>query len=489
MSTHASQHQPATGAAATQGLQPLPPAAVRRYDIRGRYPDEIGPAHAFALGRALAARLGGRGAPVVAGRDGRLSGPVLYEALIEGLMAGGASVGALGLATSPQVYHAAHATGAAAAAVVTASHNPADMNGVKIVAGGLPLWADDLRALNASIATLPPAQGGGTRTALDLSDRYVSDLLAPLDLARADRLHVVWDAGNGAAGPVLARLAARLPGRHEILNAAVDGRFPAHPPDPTRPAHLAALRSRVLDAAADLGLALDGDGDRVVAVDNAGRIVSGDALMMLFLPRVLAARPGAPVALDVKASDAVEALARDLGGRPERTPSGHAPVKTALARTGAAFGGEVTGHFYFTDRHPGWDDGLHAGLRLIEVLAAADRPLTALADALPCWPSTPEIRLPVADADKAAVLDALRAGAAESGLTPCLLDGVRARGDGWWWLARASNTEAALTLRCEGGDAARFARACADLGSRLSGLGLPVPAEVSGPAAEAPPQA
>ncbi|MCP1334825.1 phosphomannomutase/phosphoglucomutase [Futiania mangrovi] len=486
MSTRARFQLTQAGQTAAESLQPLPQGAVRRYDIRGRYPDEIAPGNVRALGRALALRAGGPGAAVVVGRDGRVSSPVLYEALIEGLVEGGAAVGALGLATSPQVYHAAHATGAVAAAVVTASHNPPDMNGVKIVLNGLPLWAEELAALNATIPGLPPAPGGGTRTARDLSETYVADLLAPLALDAARRLTVVWDAGNGAAGPVLVRLAARLPGRHEILNARVDGRFPAHPPDPTKPANLAALRARVLEAGADLGLALDGDGDRAVAVDNAGRIVSGDALMMLVLPRVLAARPGAPVALDIKASDAVETLARALGGRPERTPSGHAAVKTALARSGAAFAGEVTGHFYFADRHPGWDDGIHAGLRLIEVLAASDRPLAALVDALPCWPSTPEIRLPVAEADKAAALGALRTGAETAGLALCLLDGVRARGDGWWWLARASNTEPALTLRCEGGTEAAFAHACADLAGRLAALGLPVPSEIAGPACTVP---
>lgn len=450
------------------------PSILREYDVRGIVGETLGPEDARALGRAfgtLVAEAGG--SRVCVGRDGRLSSPELEAALVEGLASTGLEVLRIGLGPTPMLYFAVHHLEADGGVQVTGSHNPPDYNGFKMMLGRKPFFGEGIRRLGGIAAAGAFARGSGAVREVDVLDAYVGRLLADFHGTRP--VDAVWDAGNGAAGPATERLAAALPGRHRTLFTEVDGRFPNHHPDPTVPANLRDVIAAVGEERAELGIAFDGDGDRIGVVDARGRIVWGDQLLILLARDVLARHPGAPVIADVKASQVLfDEIAR-MGGRPVMWKTGHSLIKSKMAELGAPLAGEMSGHIFYADGFYGHDDALYVAVRLLDILARDSRTLADFVDTLPQVVNTPETRFDCPEEDKfrivAEVARQLEAEGAEVDRT----DGVRVRRPEGWWLLRASNTQPVLVVRAEAEDEAGLARLCAEVRERLAAFGLEPP--------------
>ncbi len=452
------------------------PSILREYDIRGVVGQTLTEADAFAIGRAfgsIVARAGGK--RVAVGYDGRLSSPALEASLVKGLMASGMAVARIGLGPTPMLYFAATTLAADGAVMVTGSHNPADYNGFKMMLGKKPFFGQAIRALGdmAAAGDVVP-ESTGSEADEDIRAAYVARLLADYD--GGDRaLTVVWDPGNGAAGAVLDRLVAGLPGTHTIINGAVDGRFPAHHPDPTVPANLRQLIAAVREKGADLGIAFDGDADRIGVVDDQGEILFGDQIMVLLARDVLAARPGATIIADVKASQVLfDEIAR-AGGKPLMWKTGHSLIKAKMAETGAPLAGEMSGHIFFADRWYGFDDALYAAVRLLGIVARLGGRLSDARAALPALRSTPELRFDCEETRKFAVIAEVAARLRDAGARVNDTDGVRVQTEDGWWLLRASNTQAVLVARAEAKDEAGLDRLKAAIADQLARSGLAAP--------------
>jgi phosphomannomutase len=453
----------------------LNPTILREYDIRGVVGETLSGADARTIGRAFAAVLAEAGGwRVAVGRDGRLSSPMLEEALIEGLVEGGADVLRIGLGPTPMLYFAVNTLEVDGGLMVTGSHNPADYNGFKLMLGKKPFFGADIQRLGRMAgAPLPSPGRRGEVGERQVVDAYVTRLLSDFDGKRP--LHVAWDAGNGATGEVLRRLVAKLPGRHVLLNEAVDGRFPAHHPDPTEVRNLAQLQQAVLERACDLGIAFDGDGDRLGVIDGKGRVLWGDQFMIMLAADVIRAKPGATVIADVKASQVLfDEIAR-LGGTPLMWRTGHSLIKTKMAELGAPLAGEMSGHIFYADRYYGYDDALYAAVRLLGILGRGSQSLAAFRDSLPAVVNTPELRFPCPDTRKFAVIAEVRERLQHAGAALSDIDGVRVRtGDGWW-LLRASNTQDVLVARAESRDEAGLGRLKGLLAEQLRASGIDPP--------------
>jgi len=455
----------------TSQAHSINPAIVRAYDLRGVVGRELGCGDARMLGLAYAtaARRQGR-ARIAVARDGRLSSPELEAALVGGLIEGGVDVTCLGLAPTPQLHFAIHAHGFDGGIMVTGSHNPAGENGFKLVLGKHPVYGAALRAL---VATEVQCSGGGRSTSLDVGAEYAARIA---EFATGERgIHVVWDCGNGAVGAVIAAVVARLPGRHSVLNASVDGRFPAHHPDPAVAENLCELQRTVLERRADLGVAFDGDGDRIGIVDDSGAIVWPDQLLLLLAREVLAELPGATLVADVKSSRVLFEGIERLGGRPVMAPSGYVLVREAMLRERAPLAGEMSGHIIFERCWNATDDALHVAVRTMNAVARLERGLARFRETLPATCATPEIRFPCPEDRKSAVMQQIADRLARSGATVNTIDGVRVSTPAGWWLLRASGTEAKLTARCEASDGESLAELVGTLTQQLEASGLEVP--------------
>ena len=447
---------------------------LRAYDIRGVIDETLSPADARAVGAAFGSVIsGGGGQRICTAFDGRLSSPTLETALVEGLVSTGMEVIRLGRGPTPMLYFAVHTLGADGGVMVTGSHNPPAYNGFKLLRGTAAFHGADIAGLADIAAAAAFARGRGTVSEVAVLDDYVARLAA--DCGSADGLTVAWDAGNGATGEALVRLAGRLDGRHVLLNATIDGTFPAHHPDPTVAANLAQLQQAVAVDSCDLGIALDGDGDRIGAIDAQGRILWGDQLLALFARDVLSHNPGATVIADVKASQIVFDEVARLGGRGLMWRSGHSLIKSKMAETGALLAGEMSGHIFFADRYFGFDDALYAGIRLIDLIAGSDVSLAELRDQLPTLLNTPELRFHCPEARKLAVVAEVRERVEASGAEVNAIDGVRVTTPDGWWLLRASNTEDVLVARCEGMDASALQRLKQRLADELAASGIDAP--------------
>ncbi|MCH8998181.1 MAG: phosphomannomutase/phosphoglucomutase [Proteobacteria bacterium] len=450
------------------------PTILREYDIRGVVGKTLGREDAVALGRAFGTVVrragGGR---VCVGYDGRLSSPELEAALAEGLMACGLSVLRIGLGPTPMLYYAAVTLEADGAVMVTGSHNPPAHNGFKLMLGKASFFGAQIQELGAIAAAGDFETGAGTVEDHPVFDDYLARLVA--DFAPGTKaLKVAWDAGNGSAGEVMSALTARLPGDHLLLNETIDGTFPAHHPDPTVPENLAQLQACVLENGCDLGIAFDGDGDRIGAVDGQARVLWGDQLMLLFARDILKDHPGATIIADVKASQVLfDEIAR-AGGRPLMWKTGHSLIKAKMAELGAPFAGEMSAHLFFADRYYGYDDALYAAVRLVEILSRSEESLAEFRDGLPQVVNTPEIRFPCAEDRKTAVIEEVRARLVAEGAEMTEIDGVRVRSQDGWWLLRASNTQDVLVARCEAADQAGLDRLKATLAAQLEASGLEV---------------
>ncbi len=459
------------------------PDILREYDVRGIVGETLFPADARALGAAFGALVGQEGGSTVCvGWDGRHSSPALRDALADGLTASGRRVLTVGRGPTPMLNFAVHDRNADAGVMVTGSHNPASHNGFKMAfgpgcGGGRPVYGNEIRGLGRAAAVgLEPAPVPGKSASIDVAEAYTGRLVAELDGADLSDLTVVWDCGNGATGEVAARLTGRLPGRHRLLYAEIDGDFPNHHPDPTVAANLADLEAAVAQEGADVGIAFDGDGDRLGIVDDSGAILWADQAMVYFAADLLRQQPGARMIADVKASRVFFDEAGRLGGRPEMYRTGHSPIKNRMQETGAPMAGEMSGHLFFRDRYYGFDDALYAAVRLLRIMAGDPAPLSSFRAGLPPAFNTPEIRIPVAEARKFAIVDAVRARLEAQGAEFVAIDGVRAQTDDGWWLLRASNTQAALSLRCEASSAEGLARLVENLRRMLATEGVDLPA-------------
>ena len=442
------------------------PHLRRAYDLRGHVGTDLTEGDARALGLSCAAALPvGRDRRVAVGYDGRLSSPMLERALVAGLVAGGARPLRIGRGPVGMMYFAVHEHALAGGIMVTGSHNPPDENGFKLLIGREPVHGE---ALGELIGHAGEAHPGGAVSDLAVAEAYVARLLRAAE--GASTLGIGWDPGNGATGEIVGHLTERLPGRHRLVNAAIDGRFPAHHPDPSVPDNLAQLARLVRDEGLDLGIAFDGDGDRIGVVDGTGAILWADQLLLLLARDVLRDRPGAAIIGDVKSSRVLFDGIAAAGGRPLLSRSGYVLVRDAMLAAGAPLAGEMSGHIFFTDRWYGTDDALHVAMRLLAALGRVGTSLAAFRASLPETFATPALRLPCPDGRKAAVLDAVEHGLGEAEIDRT--DGLRVTTPDGWWLLRASGTEPKLTARVEAWSEAGLARLKDELSARLSAAGL-----------------
>ena len=451
------------------------PTILREYDIRGVVGKTLSSADAQAIGRAYAVALGEAGGGRVAvGYDGRLTSPELEAALVDGLVTEGAEVVRIGRGPTPMLYYAAATLGVDGGVMVTGSHNPPDHNGFKFVFQGKPFYGAAIRRLGEiALALDAPQQRRGRFTDLAIRNDYVARLARDYDGARP--LTVAWDAGNGATGEVMQELTARLPGRHILLNETIDGTFPTHHPDPTIPENLVQLQQAVAREQCALGVAFDGDGDRIGVVDGRGRILWGDQLMVVLARDVLARHPGAPIIADVKASQVLfDEIAR-MGGRPVMAATGHSLIKAKLAETRAPLAGEMSGHIFFADGYYGFDDAVYVAVRLLGVLSRSPESLAELGDRLPAVVNTPELRFPCDETRKFEVVHEVRERLRKAQAEMTDIDGVRVRTADGWWLLRASNTQAALVARAESTTKDGLARLKAVLAAELAASGVTLP--------------
>ncbi len=450
------------------------PTLLREYDIRGIVGDTLHAADAYAIGRAFGTvtRRGG-GSRVAVGYDGRLSSPMLEEALVAGLVASGCTALRVGLGPTPMLYFASYHLQADGAVQITGSHNPPDYNGFKFMANAAPFYGaaiQELGTIAATAAYIPAGVGtDGAAETHQVFDAYIDRLVAGY---RGPALRVGWDAGNGAAGDVVEALVARLPGEHFTLFTDIDGHFPNHHPDPTEEKNLADLRVLVAEKSLDFGVAFDGDGDRIGAIDAQGRVIWGDQLLQIFAEMVLIDHPGATIIADVKASEALFDRVRDLGGVPLMWKTGHSLIKAKMKETGSPLAGEMSGHIFFADRYYGFDDALYAAIRLMEAPALLDRSVTDLRSAMAPMVNTPELRFQVDESRKFAVIDEVLDRLEASGAAVDRTDGARVRTADGWWLLRASNTQDVLVARAESSDEAGLARLIADIDAQLSASGI-----------------
>jgi phosphomannomutase len=447
------------------------PTILREYDIRGIVGETLHEADAYALGGAYAKVLNENGGRAVAvGRDGRLSSPALEAALVDGLIASGIDVLRIGLGPTPMLYFAGHTLGVDGALMVTGSHNPGSHNGFKLMLGTKSMYGEDIARLGQIAATGDFVTGKGKVEARPVKDAYIDRLLK--DFRGGRKLRVAWDAGNGATGEVLQAVAARLPGEHVLLNETIDGRFPAHHPDPTEPENLLQLQNIIERYSLDFGIAFDGDGDRIGVVDGDGNILWGDQLLVVLAKEIVAAQPGAQIIADVKASQVLfDEIAR-IGGRPLMWRTGHSLIKTKMAETGAPLAGEMSGHIFYADRYYGYDDALYAAIRLLSILSQTDESLAAMRRKLPAVVNTPELRIPCADTRKFAVIDEVKTRLKQAGAKVSDIDGARVSTPDGWWLLRASNTQAVLVARAEAADKAGLNRLIAQLSAQLGKSGV-----------------
>lgn len=446
------------------------PTILREYDIRGVVGSTLHEEDAYALGRTFAAHAGEEGVRRLAvGRDGREHSPGLEEALVRGLTEGGIDVVRVGQGPSPMLYYAVHELDVDGGIQITGSHNPADYNGFKMLLPNRSVFGEEIKKLGARALEGRWSEGRGNVTQVDIMDRYVQRLVEDFS---GRPFRIGWDAGNGAAGPALEKLVKLLPGEHHTLFTEVDGRFPNHHPDPTVEKNLEHLKALVRDKGLDFGIAFDGDGDRIGAIDGKGRVIWGDQLLMILAGPVLKDEPGATIIADVKASQTLFDRIADMGGKPLMWKTGHSLIKSKMKETHAPLAGEMSGHVFFKHRWYGFDDALYAAVRLIEAVSQSGRSLTKLREEMPSSIATPEMRFPVQESRKFAVVDEVLARLRQNGAKVDSTDGARVMNGDGWWLLRASNTQDVLVARAEAQDEAGLKRLVAEIDEQLAQSGI-----------------
>lgn len=458
------------------------PTILREYDIRGIVEKTLTEIDAYNIGLGFGTILRRKGGKTVCvGYDGRHSSPDLQKALVGGLIRVGCDVINIGLGPTPMVYFTLKDRCYDAGIMVTGSHNPKDYNGFKISLQNGSFYGDDIQALGALTASgdYLNDQAEGTITELDIKESYVERLIRDLKWPEDKALKIAWDAGNGAAGEILELLIKRIPGEHVVLYSKIDGDFPNHHPDPTVDKNLVDLIKAVKDNQCDFGIAFDGDGDRIGAVDENGTILRCDHLISVYAKDILSRRPGATIIGDVKCSQSMFADIAKNGGNPIMWKTGHSLVKSKMAETKAPLAGELSGHIFFADHYYGFDDALYCAIRLINIYGRFDHPLSGHFADFPKLISTSEIRIEVPEEGKhdlpKKIEDILKPLQKEQGFTLITIDGVRVVTADGWWLLRASNTQNCLVARLESATAEGMEHLKTMLQEQLANLNIKVP--------------
>jgi len=426
----------------------LPPEIFKAYDIRGVVGKTLTPAIVEAIGRGLGTEAIAAGGKAIAiGRDGRLSGPELSAALAKGIRAAGADVHDIGMATTPMGYFAAYELGTKSAVMVTGSHNPPEYNGIKMVIAGTTLSGEAIQQLRARIERGDVSKGDGAYRQVDVREAYLARVTKDVKLARPMKIAI--DCGNGVAGMVAPELYRRMGCEIVELFCDVDGTFPNHHPDPSQPKNLKDLIRALETTDAELGLAFDGDGDRLGVVTKDGHVIFPDRQLMLFAKDVLSRNPGGEIIFDVKCTRNLGPWVRSHGGKPVLWKTGHSLIKAKMRELGAPLAGEMSGHMFFGERWYGFDDGVYAGARMLEILSKEKDP-NAVLKALPDSLTTPELNVKLAEGEPHRLIATLQASADFPGAAEVIkLDGVRVEYPDGFGLARASNTTPVVVLRFE----------------------------------------
>ncbi len=447
------------------------PTSLREYDIRGIIGETLGEDDAYAIGRSFATMLAREGGKKVAvGYDGRLSSPGLEEALVRGLNEAGIDALRIGMGPTPMLYYAEASLDDVDGGIeITGSHNPPDYNGFKMVFMGRPFFGKDIQKLGQLAAEGDWESGVGHAASKEILDDYVARLLEGLPDCP---LRIGWDAGNGAAGPVIERLVQMMPGEHHLLFVDVDGQFPNHHPDPTDEATLDDLKRLVAEKQLDFGVAFDGDGDRIGAIDAMGNVIWGDQLLQVFAEDVLKELPGSTIIADVKASQALYDRVAALGGKPLMWKTGHSLIKSKMKETGCPLAGEMSGHVFFKHDYYGFDDAIYAALRLIRASANLGKSVTQMRAEMAEMINTPEMRFQVDESRKFAVIDEVLERLKAEGADVNDTDGARVNTEDGWWLLRASNTQDVLVARAEASSEKGLDRLMAQIDDQLAKSGL-----------------
>lgn len=423
------------------------PVILREYDIRGTVGQTLSAQDALLLGHKLGTLWASKNISLVCvGRDGRLSSPELYQALVHGLTETGMDILDIGVGPTPMVYYAVQETPAQAGIMITGSHNPKNDNGFKITLKNRPFFGTDIQQLAEQPVKISFSKGNLEH--IDVRQAYGARLLQN-HKTHHKKLTIAWDPGNGAAGEMTTMIVEHLYGQHHVINETIDGTFPAHHPDPSVEENLIQLRQMVDTHKCDLGIAFDGDGDRIGVIDNKGRIVWGDQLLTLLARDLLHHHPGATIIADVKSSQMFFDLVHEAGGHAIMGRTGHSLIKKLMKETDALLAGEMSGHIFFADEYYGYDDALYAALRVIRMIERSPYTMAELIDQLPQWIATPEMRIPCADHMKFDVIEKIEKDMARLGMDFNNIDGIRVQTTDGWWLLRASNTQPVLVARCE----------------------------------------
>lgn len=420
----------------------------RAYDIRGIVSEVLTPETVEQIGHAYGSACLARDCrTAVVARDGRLSGPDLINSLAKGIMAAGVDVIDIGMAPTPVLYFATHHLKTGTGVMVTGSHNPPEYNGLKMMIGGDALFGDAITDLYNRIQEERLENGQGKYSSTDIMDAYIDRIIGDIDLKRPMKIGV--DCGNGVAGAVTPQLFSQLGCQTFDLFTEVDGTFPNHHPDPSKTENVQDLIAAVKDNDLELGLAFDGDGDRVGVIDNNGDIIWADRQMILYSRDILKRNPGAHIVYDVKCSRLLPAAITEAGGQPEMWKTGHSFIKARLKETGAMLGGEMSGHIFFKERWYGFDDALYAAARLLEILSADNRPVSEIFAEIPDSFNTPELNVKFAEGEHHKFMQNFVESAQFSDATINTIDGLRADFEDGWGLVRASNTTPSLVIRFE----------------------------------------
>ena len=455
------------------------PSILREYDIRGQIGKTLSEEDAYALGLGFSTfvrkKTGEETPSINVGYDGRETSPALEEQLVKGLVEGGANVTRIGLGPTPMLYFSVKDRGADAGIMITGSHNPPDYNGFKMTLQKEAIFGDLIQEIGDIVSNCDFLTGNGSEVSTDIRDDFVARLLKDFTCERP--LKVAWDNGNGAAGDILQRLTDKLPGEHILLYEDIDGAFPNHHPDPTVDENLQDLRKLVLDEECDLGIAFDGDGDRIGVVDEKGNILRCDILMTIYAKDVLERHPGAAIIGDVKCSQVMFDKIDAMGGKGVIWKTGHSLVKAKMAELNAPLAGELSGHIFFADSYYGYDDALYCSIRLLNALKGVDGGLSSLTADLPVLFNTPEVRFEVDEAEKFDLVPRIKESIEAQNLKDATLsdiDGLRVTTSDGWWLVRPSNTQDVLVSRVESNSEHGLQRLKAQLVQEVEKIGYSI---------------
>ena len=418
----------------------------RAYDIRGIVADTLCVRDAYYIGYNFAKKIRDKfkSVNIVVGYDGRLSSPILEKSLIQGLFDNGANVTRIGLCASPMLYFASIRLRTEGAIMITGSHNPSNYNGFKILTKEGSFFGKELLSL-MKIKTMSLMHG--KINYFDISNSYISNLVNAISFKK-NNLKVIWDTGNGSTGNTIKKLIKHIPGKHILINSDIDGTFPSHHPDPTEEKNLVEIKKTIKKYNADIGIAFDGDGDRIGVLDSQGNFVSGDKLLLLFAMDVLKKKPKAKIIADVKASNLIFKTINSLGGTAIMSKTGHSLIKTKMKETQALLAGEMSGHIFFADEYYGFDDAIYASIRLLNIMSQGFN-IKGYLEKFKNLYSTPEIKVFCEDSYKFRVIDEIIKILSKKYRDVSYIDGIRVNFSFGWWLIRASNTQPAIIVRCE----------------------------------------